>query len=98
MTTPATAVPTLDRGIGYLSRLFDVSSYLCLDTTRGRSFGVYIHGNDGTEGAERDIAAITTGLGCVKAAETVVVSGKPSKSDVEACSELGATVAAQLMG
>jgi len=51
MTTPATAVPTLYRGIGYLSRLFDVSSYLCLDTTRGRSFGVYIHGNEGTEGA-----------------------------------------------
>ena len=51
MTTPATAVPTLYRGIGYLSRLFDVSSYLCLDTTRGRPFGVYIHGNEGTEGA-----------------------------------------------
>jgi hypothetical protein len=26
------------------------------------------------------------------------VSGKPSKVDVEACWELGATVAAQLMG
>ena len=25
--------------------------YPCLDTTRGRPFGVYIHGNDGTEGA-----------------------------------------------
>ena len=97
MTTPATAVPTLDRGIGYLSRLFDVSSYLCLDTTRGRSFGVYIHGNEGTEGAERGLAAITTGLGWVKAAETVVVSGKPTKADVEACWNLGATIAAQLM-
>jgi hypothetical protein len=28
----------------------------------------------------------------------VVASGKPSKSDLEACWELGATVAAQLMG
>ena len=42
--------------------------------------------------------AITTGLGWVKAAEHVVVSGKPSKDDLEACWNLGATVAAQLMG
>jgi len=33
----------------------------------------------------------------VKTAEYVVVSGKPSKGDLEACWELGATVAAQLM-
>ncbi|MDZ4265424.1 MAG: hypothetical protein U1D00_06960, partial [Mycobacterium sp.] len=31
-------------------------------------------------------------------AETVVVSGKPSQADLEACWNLGATVAAQLMG
>ena len=42
--------------------------------------------------------AITTGLGWVKAAETVVVSGKPSKEDLQSCWKLGATVAAQLMG
>jgi hypothetical protein len=77
---------------------FNQSYYQLLDTTRGRPFGVYIHGNEGTEGAERGIAAITTGLGWVKAAETVVVMGKPTKADVEACWNLGATVAAQLMG
>jgi hypothetical protein len=44
------------------------------------------------------LAAITTGLGWVKAAETAVVSGKPSKEDLEACWNLGATVAATLMG
>lgn len=69
-----------------------------LDATRGRPFGVYIHGNEGTEGAEWGITAITTGLGWVQSAETVVVMGKPSKADVEACWNLGATVAAQLMG
>ncbi|MDT5276646.1 MAG: hypothetical protein QOG95_3578 [Mycobacterium sp.] len=83
---------------GALEHAFDVCYYPCLDTTRGRPFGVYIHGNEGTEGAERGITAITTGLGWVKAAGTVVVMGKPSKADVEACWELGATVAAQLMG
>jgi len=41
--------------------------------------------------------SVTTGLGWVKAAEYVVVSGKPSKSDLESCWELGATVAAGLM-
>jgi hypothetical protein len=34
----------------------------------------------------------------VKVAEYLVVSGKPSKTDLESCWELGATVAAQLMG
>lgn len=83
---------------GALKHAFDQSYYQLLDTTQGRPFGVYIHGNEGTEGADRGITSITTGLGWVKAAETVAVSGKPSKSDVEACWNLGATVAAQLMG
>jgi len=76
---------------------FDCAYYQLLDTTRGRPFGVYLHGNEGTEGAERGLAAITTGLGWVQVAETVVVMGKPTKADVEACRNLGATVAAQLM-
>ena len=75
---------------------FDVCYYPCLDSTRGRPFGLYMHGNQGTEGAERGVTAITTGLGWVKAAEYVLVSGKPSKDDLQACWELGATVAAQL--
>jgi NADPH-dependent FMN reductase len=83
---------------GALKHAFDVCYYPCLDTTRGRPFGLYIHGNQGTEGAERGVTAITTGLGWVKAAEYVLVSGKPSKGDLESCWELGATVAAQLMG
>jgi hypothetical protein len=64
-TAPVKAIPTLYRGIEYRSRLFDVCYYPCLDTTRGRPFGLYIHGNQGTEGAERGVAAITTGLGWV---------------------------------
>ncbi|WP_299558664.1 flavodoxin family protein [uncultured Mycolicibacterium sp.] len=82
---------------GALKHAFDVCYYPCLDTTRGRPFGVYLHGNEGTEGAERAIDAITGGLGWVRAAATVVVSGKPGRADLQACWELGATVAAQLM-
>jgi multimeric flavodoxin WrbA len=87
--------------LGYMSgamkHAFDVCYYPCLDATVGRPFGVFLHGNEGTEGAERGIDSITTGLGWKKAADTVVVSGKPSKDDMEACWNLGATVAASLM-
>jgi multimeric flavodoxin WrbA len=83
---------------GALKHAFDCAYYQLLDTTRGRPFGVYLHGNEGTEGAERGLAAITTGLGWAQVAETVVVMGKPTKADVDACWNLGATVAATLMG
>jgi len=87
--------------LGYLSgamkHAFDQSYYQLLDSTRGRPFGVWLHGNEGTEGAERALAGITTGLGWEQAADTVIVSGKPTKADLEACWNLGATVAAQLM-
>lgn len=83
---------------GALKHAFDQSYYPLLDTTRGRPFGVYLHGNQGTEGAERALTAITTGLGWVRAAQNVVVTGKPGKADVQACRDLGATVAALLMG
>jgi len=82
---------------GALKLAFDQSYYQLLDSTRGRPFGLWLHGNEGTEGAERAVDGITAGLGWVKAAEHVVVMGKPTKADVEACRNLGATVAATLM-
>ncbi|BBZ54316.1 flavodoxin family protein [Mycolicibacterium phocaicum] len=83
---------------GALKHAFDQIYYPCLDATRGRPFGLWLHGNEGTEGAEKAVTAITTGLGWVKASDYVVVSGKPGKADLEACWNLGATVAATLMG
>ncbi|KRE31878.1 flavodoxin [Mycobacterium sp. Soil538] len=83
---------------GALKHAFDQSYYQLLDSTRGRPFGLWLHGNEGTEGAERAVDGITAGLGWERAVETVVVSGKPTKADLEACWNLGATVAAQLMG
>ncbi len=82
---------------GALKHAFDQAYYPLLDASRGRPFGVFIHGNEGTEGAQRAIAGITAGLGWVKAAESVLVSGKPTRADLEQCWNLGATVAAQLM-
>lgn len=82
---------------GALKHAFDVCYYPCLDSTGGRPYGLYLHGNQGTEGAERAVESITTGMGWVKAAAPVVVSGPPTKNDIQRCWELGATVAAQLM-
>ncbi len=82
---------------GALKHAFDQSYYQLLDASRGRPFGIYLHGNEGTEGAERAIDGITAGLGWVRAVKTVVVMGKPAKADIEACWNLGATVAAALM-
>ncbi|MGB0969505.1 MAG: NAD(P)H-dependent oxidoreductase [Mycobacterium sp.] len=82
---------------GALKHAFDGAYYQILDSTRGRPFGFYLHGNEGTEGAQRAVDAITSGLGWEQAAESVVVSGKPSRAELEACWNLGATVAAQLM-
>ncbi|MFD1049056.1 flavodoxin family protein, partial [Kibdelosporangium lantanae] len=45
--------------IGYMSgalkHFFDQVYYPCLDSTRGRSYGLYVHGNEGTEGAVRAV-------------------------------------------
>ena len=83
---------------GALKHAFYTSYYQILDATQGRPFGLWLHGNEGTEGAQRAVDGITAGLGWVKASDTVVVAGKPSKTDLEACWNLGGTVAAHLMG
>ena len=82
---------------GALKHAFDCSYYQILDSTKGRPFGLYLHGNDGVEGARRALDGITTGLGWIKAAEHVMVSAKPNNKDLQACWNLGATLAAQVM-
>lgn len=82
---------------GALKHFFDQVYYPCLDATRGRPFGYYVHGGSDVAGAVRGIESITTGLGWEKAAAPVSVTGEPSKDDLEKCWELGATLAAGLM-
>ena len=82
---------------GALKHFFDVVYYPCLEGTRGRPFGVYLHGNDDVTGALRGIEKITTGLGWRAAHEPVVVTGAPQREDLEACAELAATIAANLL-
>ncbi|PKW12654.1 flavodoxin family protein [Saccharopolyspora spinosa] len=82
---------------GALKHFFDTIYYPCLDSTIGRPYGCYVHGNEGVEGALRAIRSITTGMSWQQVAEPVTVLGQPDKDALEACWELGATVAAGLM-
>ncbi len=81
---------------GALKHFFDQIYYPCLDETIGRPFGVFLHGNSDTGGAERAIEEITTGLQWHRAAKTVSVIDKPTRTDLDACWDLGATLAAGL--
>jgi flavorubredoxin len=82
---------------GALKHAFDTIYYPCLDATRDRPYGLYVHGNQGTEGAVRSVESVAAGLGWRPAAKPVVVLGEPTKADLAACWELGATLAAGLM-
>ena len=82
---------------GALKHCFDTIYYPCLDATRGRPYGVFVHGNDDVDGALADIAKITTGLAWREAQLPVRVTGAPSRADLDACWNLGATLAAGLM-
>lgn len=83
---------------GALKHLIDTIYYPCLDATAGRPFGFYVHGNDDTAGAVRDLQRYVGGLDWTQAAEPVLVTGEPSSGDLAACWELGATLAATVAG
>jgi multimeric flavodoxin WrbA len=81
---------------GALKHFFDQIYYPCLEATVARPFGLYVHGNNDTTGAQRGIEVVTTGLQWRLAQAPVSVIGEPSRADLDACWELGAAVAAGL--
>jgi len=81
---------------GALKHFFDQIYYPCLEATIGRPFGVYVHGNNDTTGALRAIEIATTGLRWRQVQAPVSVIGSPASTDLDACWELGAAVAAGL--
>jgi multimeric flavodoxin WrbA len=86
--------------IGYMSgalkHFFDRIYYPCLHETARRPYGLFVHGNDDTGGAVRAVTGIAKGLGWQPARDPVTVLGEPDRPDIEACWELGASVAAGL--
>jgi multimeric flavodoxin WrbA len=87
--------------IGYMSgalkHFFDQIYYPCLDATKKLPYAAYVHGANDTAGALRAIESIAGGMGWDRVFRPVTVTGEASKADLEACWELGATVAARLM-
>jgi multimeric flavodoxin WrbA len=88
--------------IGYMSGalkyFFDTIYYPCLEATKGRPYAFYVHGNSDTGGAVRAIESIASALKWRRARPPVCVTGEPGRADLEACWELGATIAAELAG
>lgn len=88
--------------IGYMSGalkvFFDLVYYPTLTAKVGAPYGLYVHGNNDTEGAIRAAESITKGMGWERVHAPVTVIGAPSKDDLQACWDLGATVAATLAG
>jgi NAD(P)H-dependent FMN reductase len=88
--------------IGYMSgalkHFFDGIYYPCLDATRRRPYALYVHGASDTGGAVRAVETIATGLAWRRVRPPVSLIGPPDRAGLEACWELGATVAAELAG
>src|SRR3954470_8269674 len=86
--------------IGYISgalkHYFDTVYYPCLEATRGRPFAAYVHGNLDSTGAVRAIETVTTGLAWQQVAPVLTVSGAPTGDDLDAVTDLAATLAATL--
>jgi len=86
--------------IGYMSgalkHFFDGIYYPCLEATQRRPYALYVHGASDTGGAIRSVEAIAAGLKWHRARPPVSVIGTPDSGGVQACWELGATVAAEL--
>jgi multimeric flavodoxin WrbA len=81
---------------GALKHFFDQIYYPCLESTVARPYGLYVHGNNDTTGAIRAVEMVATGLQWRLAQAPVAVLGEPSTTDLDACWELGAAVAAGL--
>lgn len=82
--------------IGYLSgamkHFFDTIYYQCLESTRGRPFGAWVHGNLDTTGAVRALESITGGLQWERVRPPLEITGQPSKDDRAAVRDLASLV------
>jgi hypothetical protein len=82
---------------GALKHFFDIAYYPALGATERRPYGLYVHGNDDVDGAIANVERIVTGLRWRQVHDHVRVLGVPDGAAVDACWDLGATVAANLV-
>jgi NAD(P)H-dependent FMN reductase len=88
--------------IGYMSgalkHFFDQVYYPTLIAKTGAPYGLYVHGGSDTGGAVRAVESIAGGMGWARVHQPVEVIATPSRADLDAAFDLGATVAATLAG
>jgi len=82
---------------GALKHFLDTVYYPTLEAKVGLPYGLFVHGGNDTTGAVRSVEKVVGGLQWRQAADHVVVTGQVGSADLEACAELGGTVAAQLV-
>ena len=82
---------------GALKHFFDTVYYPVLDHVAGWPYGLWVHGNNDTAGAVASVERISTGLGLVKSADVLTVTGRVDGAVREQARDLGATLAAVLM-
>jgi NAD(P)H-dependent FMN reductase len=83
---------------GALKHFFDGIYYPCLEATRRRPYGLYVHGDNDTAGAVRSVESVAGGLDWQRVRPAVTLTGPPGRAGLEACEELGALLAAAVAG
>jgi len=78
---------------GALKHFFDQLYYVGLDATRGRPYGLWVHGDNDATGCVRSVDKVADALQWRKVAEPVTVTGSPDAAARQALSDLAATVA-----
>ena len=81
---------------GALKHFFDSVYYPCLEATVGTPYALYVHGQNNTDGAVRSVEQVTTALRWKAVAAPLTVVGEPDRTQLEALTELGGTLAATL--
>jgi multimeric flavodoxin WrbA len=81
---------------GAMKVFFETVYYDCLERTQGLPYGIFIHaGNDGS-GALSSMTRIITGLRWRQVVAPVILVGDIHPSGLDACQELGMSLAAGL--
>ncbi|MCU1602367.1 MAG: hypothetical protein JWO22_3076 [Frankiales bacterium] len=78
---------------GALKHFFDQLYYVGLDVTKGRPYGLWVHGDNDATGCVRSVDRVADALSWRKVAEPVCVVGSPDAGHRAAVMELAATVA-----
>lgn len=78
---------------GALKHFVDQLYYVGLDVTRGRPYGLWVHGDNDATGCVRSVEKVADALQWRKVADPVCVVGSPDAAARQALGDLAATVA-----